>query len=101
MCCRGSQLAPTPAETTNHIPSSNWPVSFRRPNVLKRKDEWTHIYSFNKQDRKERLKTISTGTEKTQLGYRNYRPFPSVYEQEFESFVCWYPTVSPVTFILH
>lgn len=29
---------------------------------VKRKDEWVHLYCFTKSDRKERMKTIDTGS---------------------------------------
>lgn len=32
-----------------------------RPVVFKRKEEWSHSYSFSRADRRERMKTIATG----------------------------------------
>lgn len=46
--------------TLHPIPSGTVSNRFR-PVVYKRKDEWSHSYSFNKADRRERMETIATG----------------------------------------
>ncbi|KAI9562527.1 hypothetical protein GHT06_009975 [Daphnia sinensis] len=56
------RLDPLTGENINQTLSSAT-HRFRRA-VYKRKNEWAHIYSFSKADRKERLITIETGLNK-------------------------------------
>lgn len=58
----GIRLDPLIGENINQTPSS---ATHRfRAAVYKRKNEWAHVYSFNKADRKERIITIETGLNK-------------------------------------
>lgn len=47
-------------ESLNQLPPSSVNLRDRQPRVAK-KEKWTHLYCFNKADRKERMITIATG----------------------------------------
>jgi len=48
------------ADLLNHQPPQFMNLRKRHPRMVK-KEEWTHLYCFNKADRKERMITIATG----------------------------------------
>lgn len=41
------------------INDSSWPVTWKHPS--RRKDNWTHVYSYSKRQRRERFLSIITG----------------------------------------